>query len=312
MYFEVAGISVNPFVPPLVAFLVSMITSTGGVSGAFLILPFQVSVLGFTSPSVSATNQLYNVLAIPSGVYRYIREGRMVWPLTWIVIAGTLPGVFLGALVRINFLSNPNSFKIFAGFVLLYIGLRILRENLSKKKINTVEAEKKFSEIAMNHLNHRRKVKLPKTKVIKFDLKTLDYEFVGERFKIKTIPVFLISTLVGIVGGIYGIGGGAIMAPIYVTFFNLPVYTVAGPALMGTFITSFFGVIIYEILAPFYPHLSIAPDWKLGLLFGIGGSIGMYIGARIQKYLPARIIKFILSLGILFLGVRYVLNFLWK
>ncbi len=310
MYFEVAGISVNPFVPPLVAFLISLFTSTGGVSGAFLILPFQVSVLGFTSPSVSATNQLYNVLAIPSGVYRYIREGRMVWPLTWIVIVGTLPGVFLGALVRINFLSNPNSFKIFAGFVLLYIGLRILRDNLSKKKMNTVEAEKKFSEIAMNHLNHRRKVKLPKTKVIKFDLKTLDYEFVGERFKIKTIPVFLISTLVGLVGGIYGIGGGAIMAPIYVTFFNLPVYTVAGPALMGTFITSFFGVIIYEILAPFYPHLSIAPDWKLGLLFGIGGSIGIYIGARIQKYLPARIIKFILSLGILFLGVRYVLNFL--
>lgn len=312
MYFEVAGITVNPLIPPLIAFLISVFTSTGGVSGAFIILPFQVSVLGFTSPAVSATNQLYNVVAIPSGVLRYIREGRMVWPLTWIVIAGTLPGVLIGAIVRINYLSNPTAFKVFAGFVLLYIGFRILRENLSKKKPQTLEAEQKFNELAKSYRTDKGHLKLPKAKVLKFDIHSLEYEFVGERFKVKTIPIFIISSFVGIVGGIYGIGGGAIMAPIYVTFFNLPVYTVAGPALMGTFITSVFGVIIYEILAPFYPALSISPDWKLGILFGIGGAIGMYVGARLQKHLPAKTIKFILSIAILFLGLRYVLNFVWK
>lgn len=312
MYFEVAGITVNPFIPPLVAFLISVFTSTGGVSGAFIILPFQVSVLGFTSPAVSATNQLYNVVAIPSGVYRYIREGRMVWPLTWIVIAGTLPGVLIGAIVRINYLSNPTAFKIFAGFVLLYIGFRILRENLARKKHNTLEAEQKFNEIVKQHKTELGKIKLPRAKVIQFSLKVLEYEFVGERFQVKTIPIFIISSIVGIVGGIYGIGGGAIMAPIYVTFFNLPVYTVAGPALMGTFITSVFGVIIYQLLAPFYPNLAIAPDWKLGILFGIGGFVGMYVGARLQKHLPAKTIKMILAIAILFLGLRYVLNFVWK
>ncbi|MEJ5287552.1 MAG: sulfite exporter TauE/SafE family protein [Candidatus Kapaibacteriota bacterium] len=312
MYFEVAGITVNPFIPPLVAFLISVFTSTGGVSGAFIILPFQVSVLGFTSPAVSATNQLYNVVAIPSGVYRYIREGRMVWPLTWIVIAGTLPGVLIGAIVRINYLSNPTAFKIFAGFVLLYIGFRILRENLARKKQNTLEAEQKFNEIVKQHKTELGKIKLPRAKVIQFSLKVLEYEFVGERFQVKTIPIFIISSIVGIVGGIYGIGGGAIMAPIYVTFFNLPVYTVAGPALMGTFITSVFGVIIYQLLAPFYPNLAIAPDWKLGILFGIGGFVGMYVGARLQKHLPAKTIKMILAIAILFLGLRYVLNFVWK
>ncbi len=310
MYFEVAGITVNPIIPPLVAFLISVFTSTGGVSGAFIILPFQVSVLGFTSPAVSATNQLYNVVAIPSGVYRYIREGRMVWPLTWIVIAGTLPGVLIGALVRIKYLSNPATFKVFAGFVLLYIGFRILREVLSQKKPKTLEAEQKFNEIVKQYHSQQKKVKLPKTKVLTFNLKKLEYEFVGEKFSVKTIPIFIISSIVGIVGGIYGIGGGAIMAPIYVTFFNLPVYTVAGPALMGTFITSIFGVIIYQILSFFYQTMAIAPDWKLGFLFGIGGLIGMYVGARLQKFLPAKIIKMILAFSILLLGIRYVLNFL--
>jgi len=121
MYFPIAGIEVNPLLPPLVAFVISLFTSMGGVSGAFLLLPFQVSVLGFTSPSVSSTNQLFNIVAIPSGVYRYIREGRMVWPLTWIVIIGTLPGVLVGAFVRIKYLPDPKDFKLFVGLVLLYM-----------------------------------------------------------------------------------------------------------------------------------------------------------------------------------------------
>jgi uncharacterized membrane protein YfcA len=55
-----------------------------------------MSFLHFTSPAVSSTNFLYNIVAIPSGAYRYMKEGRMAWPLTLVVILGTLPGVFIG------------------------------------------------------------------------------------------------------------------------------------------------------------------------------------------------------------------------
>ena len=97
-----------------------------GISGAFLLLPFQVSFLNFTTPSVSATNFVYNIAAIPSGVYRYLREGRMAWPLTLMVITGTLPGVFIGYYLRVIYMPNPLDFKLFVGCVLLYIGLRLL------------------------------------------------------------------------------------------------------------------------------------------------------------------------------------------
>ncbi|MCK9240803.1 sulfite exporter TauE/SafE family protein, partial [Desulfocurvus sp.] len=123
MFFPTAGIEVAPWVPPLVAFVISFFTSMGGVSGAFLLLPFQMSFLGYVNPSVSATNQLFNVVAIPSGVYRYCKEGRMLWPLTWIVVLGTLPGVFIGAYVRTSWLPDPRHFKMFAAAVLLYIGV---------------------------------------------------------------------------------------------------------------------------------------------------------------------------------------------
>ncbi|HLA79935.1 MAG TPA: TSUP family transporter, partial [Vicinamibacteria bacterium] len=104
MTFPISGVTVSPLVPFSVAYFVSLVMSTGGISGAFLLLPFQVSVLGFSGPAVTATNHLFNVVAIPSGVYRYVREKRMVWPLTAVIVAGTVPGVVVGSLARIYLL----------------------------------------------------------------------------------------------------------------------------------------------------------------------------------------------------------------
>ena len=317
MYFPTAGIEVSPWVPPLVALAISFFTSMGGVSGAFLILPFQMSFLGYTNPSVSATNQLFNIVAIPSGVYRYIREGRMVWPLTWVVIIGTLPGVFIGAVMRIVYLPNPKNFKLFAAAVLLYIGVRMIRDLLRKAPPGKDKgsSERRFQELVRQYRKQHEASKdargeaLPAVRITHFNFKRLGYEFYGERFDIPIWGIFGLSFVVGIVGGIYGIGGGAIIAPFFVSFFHLPVYTVAGAALMGTFITSVAGVAFYQGIAPFYPHMSIAPDWFLGILFGLGGMCGMYLGARCQKFVPAKAIKWMLSGIIVFTAVKYVLAY---
>jgi len=47
MFFPIAGIEVAFWIPPLVAFIISFFTSMGGVSGAFLLLPFQISFLNY-------------------------------------------------------------------------------------------------------------------------------------------------------------------------------------------------------------------------------------------------------------------------
>ena len=315
--FSVSGVKTWVFLPPLVAFIVSFFTSMGGVSGAFLLLPFQMSFLGYTNPSVSATNQLFNIVAIPSGVYRYCKEGRMVWPLTWVVVAGTLPGVFIGAIVRVAWLPDAKNFKLFAAGVLLYIGLRMVRDLMKKTTGNKGQAtgEQRFQELVRNHRRQPGvsgnpcREELPAVKMTHFNRKRLGYSFYGEQFDVPFWSIFALSLIVGIVGGIYGIGGGAIIAPFFVTFLGLPVYTVAGAALMGTFVTSVAGVGFYQGIAPFYPNMSIAPDWLLGILFGLGGMAGMYLGARCQKFVPARAIKWMLAGIIVFTALKYVAAF---
>ena len=317
--FPVSGVKTYFFIPPLVAFVVSFFTSMGGVSGAFLLLPFQVSFLNFTTPAVSATNFVYNIVAIPSGAYRYLKEGRMAWPLTWVVIAGTLPGVFIGYYLRVLYLPDPKAFKFFVGAVLLYLGLRLLYEMTSrsqKGKKGLKALEDKFNqrakELKENQAGHTASA-LPAEAVVKtvrFSLSRVEYEFWGERFSFSTVAMFFLACVVGVIGGTYGIGGGAIIAPFCVTVFQLPVYTVAGAALLGTFLTSIAGVFFYSVI-PAKAGMATAPDWLLGFLFGAGGFAGMYLGARTQKYVPQKFIKMMLGLIITFLAVRYIIQYFY-
>jgi uncharacterized membrane protein YfcA len=298
MFFPVSGIEVNPLIPFTAAFVVSFFTSMGGVSGAFLLLPFQVSFLGYTAPSVSGTNQVFNIVAIPSGVYRYIREGRMLWTLTWAVIIGTLPGVFIGAWIRIKYLPDPKNFKLFVGLVLCYIGFRLFIDVIKNKGRRRVS----------NRI--QTAVERHTIMILESNFRQVEFDYDGETHKFSPPIIYVICFLVGIIGGIYGIGGGSIVAPFFVAIIGLPVYTVAGAALMGTFITSVAGVAFYQYLSWIYTDMAVAPDWVLGVLFGFGGLFGMYLGARTQKFVPARIIKSILCACVLFVALRYIIGFL--
>ncbi len=315
--FPISGVTTWVFLPPLIAFFVSLLTSMGGVSGAFLLLPYQVSFLGFNSPSVSSTNFVYNIVAIPSGVYRYIREGRMAWPLAAIIIAGTLPGVLIGYYLRVLYLPDPRAFKLFVGCVLFCIGGHLLyettrlsrRRNLHMKVLNdkTSPDSRPPRGIKAMHAS----ASIPPQAVVKtlsFSLARVDYEFWRERFTFSTPRMMILAFFVGIIGGAYGIGGGSIISPLCVAFFRLPVYTVAGAALMGTFLTSIAGVFFYSVI-PASGGISTAPDWLLGFLFGAGGFIGMYCGARLQKYVPQNFIKAMLGLIILFLAGSYIVQY---
>jgi uncharacterized protein len=315
MVFPVAGIEVAVWVPLAAGFFVAFVCSMGGVSGANLLLPFQVSVLGFTTPAVSATNHLFNIVAIPSGVYRYIREGRMVWPLAWVVIAGTVPGVFIGVILRVRYLPDPTHFRFFAGLVLLYIGITVLRDLVRKPAPgdDKASAERRFQELVRSFRNKANSARepLPSVRMNRFGLSSIEYSFYGENIIASTMGVFTLSAVVGIVGGMYGIGGGSIIAPFFVAVFHLPVYTIAGACLLSTFVTSVVGTVFYQALAPMYPEMAVAPDWMLGIMMGVGGMIGMYAGARMQKFVPALVIKWLLAFILCFTGGRYVLSFLF-
>ncbi len=292
--FPVSGVETWWWFPLLVAFCISATTSLGGLSGAFLLLPFQVSVLGFTGPAVSSTNLLYNVVATPAGVVAIIREKRMVWPLALVLGAGTLIGVFLGAYVRIALLPDVRGFKLFVAMVLLYIAGRLLHSALQRTSARKAAPTDRFE--------------VTNTRVT---LRHIGFSFHGDEYQLSTPFIFLLSAVVGVVGTTYGIGGGAIIAPFLVSVFRVPVYAISGPAFLSTFISSVGGVVAYSLfdLLGLSHGLNLHPDWLLGVLLGIGGFCGIYLGSRLQRFVPARIIKLVIFAAISFVVVKYVVEF---
>jgi uncharacterized membrane protein YfcA len=57
------------------AYVIAVVSTPAGISGAVLLLPFQVSVLGTPSPSVTPTNLLYNVVSTPGGAVPLLAAG---------------------------------------------------------------------------------------------------------------------------------------------------------------------------------------------------------------------------------------------
>ena len=193
-------------------------------------------------------------------------------------------------------MADPGAFKLFAGLVLLYLGLKLGRDIFHKKEQKQPQAAE----------NGRFEVA-----ALEFSLRRIGYEFNGRAYYAPTMPILALSFIVGIIGGTYGIGGGAIIAPFFVAVFGLPVHTVAGAALLGTFVTSIAGVLFYTLLALF-PDSSgpaVSPDWLLGAMFGVGGAAGVYVGARIQKFINEKIIKILLVIILLFIALKYIIGF---
>ena len=242
-------------------FLIALATTPAGVSGAVLLLPVQLSVLGVPSPAVTPTNLLFNVVAVPGSLLRFMHERRLKSALSVLLIAGTLPGVIAGAIIRVEYLSGSGTFMLIAAGVLMPLGLWLM---LGSQRLAPARPEPRRAGRAL---------------------------------------ICLLALVVGVLGGIYGIGGGSLLAPMLIAA-GFSAYEVAPATLLCTFLTSIAGICAYVVLAHSHGG-SIAPQWILGICVGAGGFLGSYAGARLQSRLPERSLRQLLGLIACLIAARY-------
>lgn len=108
-----------------------------------------------------------------------------------------------------------------------------------------------------------------------------------------------LALVIGVIGGIYGIGGGSILAPVLVGL-GYRVSLVAPAALFSTFATSIIGVAAFVAIS-LGTDQNLTPDWGVGISIGLGGLVGSYFGASIQPRIPERTLRRIL--GVLAIGI---------
>jgi uncharacterized protein len=241
--------------------VVAAVTTPVGVSGAVFLLPIQISVLGVPSPAVTPTNLLFNVVSVPGALLRYGRRRRTSTVLARRLLAGTLPGVVVGAFVRVYVVPGGTVFKALVAVLLLPLGLW-----LALREPRAGDARRRLGARALAGLGFAA----------------------------------------GLVGGVYGIGGGSLLAPVLVAI-GYAVAEVAPAALLSTFVTSLVGALTYAVMA-LAGHTSAGPRWALGLTCGLGGLVGGFVGASLQPRLPSRALRRGLGVVAVALAVAYLMQ----
>ncbi len=148
-----------------------------------------------------------------------------------VLIAGTVPGVITGSIIRVELLPGPRVFDMVVAAILIPLGAWLA---LTRPARPPADGEP------------------------------------DRPARLIPVPVLIVlSAVVGCVGGIYGIGGGSILAPILIGSGRKPA-EVAPAALASTFVTSVAGVITFTILSIHLPG-AVSPDWPTGIALGNRG-----------------------------------------
>ena len=252
---------------------------------------------------MSPTNLVYNVVAIPSGVYRYFKEGRMLWPLTWMVSVGTLPGLIAGGFIRLNYFLDPKPFKAFVGCVLLYMGLRMFWD---WRKARQGKGGKAAGALPAGEWRVR---------VSEFNWRRLRFSFQDQDYSCSSPGCSYCPWRWAWWAGYTGIGGGAIIAPPFlVAIYRLPVHAVAGAALSATCLTS-----PWEAWSSSSSSRPFTPAWaRRWLRTGFWAHSSAWAGwpactwePRTQRLVPGVYLKLMLGVILLVVALRYVIGYLF-
>lgn len=106
----------------------------------------------------------------------------------------------------------------------------------------------------------------------------------------------IIGLLTGIISGLFTSGGGLILIPLFVHFFNL--------SEKQSRATTVFCILPMVIVTAFFYQSNNYIDWKIGILCSIGGIIGGFLGATLLNKIKPKYLKLIFAIFLLYAGSK--------
>lgn len=100
--------------------------------------------------------------------------------------------------------------------------------------------------------------------------------------------IILVAIIAGLIGSIFGVGGGIILVPLLVLLFNIPIKVAAGISIVSIIATSLMSTSIYL--------KSGVTNLRLGVILQVAMGTGSVIGALISVYVPEEIITLVFSI----------------
>ncbi|WP_078431114.1 sulfite exporter TauE/SafE family protein [Metabacillus halosaccharovorans] len=252
-----------------------MLGSLVGLGGGIIIVPALLFIGNYTSllPSITpqlavGTSMIILIVTGLSSTLSYMKQKTVYFKAGMIFFIGSGPGAFVGALI--NKTIDLHLFYIFFGTFVIFISLLLSVQKYLKPNTNPVG------------ITHTFRDKQGEEHILQF----------------QPVLAVLIAFIVGVLSGLFGIGGGSLMVPTMLLLFRFPASIVVATSMFMVFLSSIVGSIAHIQLGNI--------EWLWILVLAPGAWIGAKAGAFINRRLKDGTVIVILRLVLVVVGVRLI------
>ncbi|MDQ0484329.1 putative membrane protein YfcA [Alkalihalobacillus hemicentroti] len=259
----------------LIGLAAGTIGSLVGLGGGIIIVPVLLIIDQYTnwlpplSPQLIVGSSIVVLVAIGlSSTLAYMKKKSVDYKSGALFFLGSGPGAILGA--WLNKFIEVDYFSIYFGlFMVLVSILLMIRNRLRPMKLNG-----QFTRSFTNS-----------------DGKTVTYQFSAP-------AAVAVSLVVGVISGLFGIGGGSLMVPAMILLFGFPMTVAVATSMFMIFLSSITGTLT---------HLALG-NVEGFLLIGLvpGAWVGAKLGAFINQKLSDQTVVVILRWMLIIVGIRLI------
>ncbi|WP_027964337.1 sulfite exporter TauE/SafE family protein [Halalkalibacillus halophilus] len=265
----------------LVGVLSAMIGSVAGLGGGVIFVPVLLFLAQFsdgfswvTPQNIVAISVLLMVFTGLSATLTFLKRKRVDVHSASLFLIGSIPGALVG--VYINGYVDMDFFQLYFGLLMLLVASMFF----IKKKL-LYKLEHKPKEVRRFHIE-----------------RTFDLSGHETTYSYSLITGISIAFFVGMMSGLFGVGGGSLMVPAMILLFGFPAH-IAAP-------TSMF-MIFFSSLVSSTAHIAAGHVlWAYALVSIPGAWLGGYIGAHINQRLNSTVIEWILRIIMIVIGIRLI------
>ena len=249
----------------LTGLVAGMLGSVAGLGGGMIILPILEMGMGFDIPTAMGTSLFAIIFTSISSLQAHARAGNVDWKMgTYIGISGIL-GVILGSWVfRIYLIDHVRVVVFFLGLWFWFLTIRMALQVYRMKQA----------------MRGKASVAVPSSP------------------SYNKAVFILLGLITGILAGILGIGGGAIMTSVMVALMGISPLISVGTSFAAMLPLSLCGGLLK--LAQGFVQL------KAGILLGIGTACGAQLGVFLLRFLSPITLKMIFVVLFAVLGGKYI------
>jgi uncharacterized protein len=288
-YLPIAEMSVNIFLFLGMGAAVGFLSGMFGVGGGFLMTPLLIFA-GIPSAVAVGTEAAQIVASSVSGALAQWRRNNVDIKMGVVLLAGGVVGSAAGVHV-VGVLRRMGQFEFFVTLCyvtfLSVIGLLMLIESIGElRRMRGDKAASARRTRGQHYWLHRLPLKM---------------RFHRSKLYISAIPPLLLGTLVGLLAGIMGVGGGFIMVPAMIYLLRMPTSVVIGTSLFQI-------VFVTAVTTVLHAKQNFTVDLVLAIVLMIGGVVGAQFGTIAGEKLRGEQLRFLLALLVLAVGVRMAWN----